>query len=77
MTILRHFQVTVWSALLLFSVISLQCAAQQPELECENLYCRASGTVGLQNMTYPYPVTSNADFHLVVTLTSRQGDVDL
>ncbi|EIE18615.1 hypothetical protein COCSUDRAFT_83604 [Coccomyxa subellipsoidea C-169] len=49
----------------------------QPELECENLYCRASGTVGLQNMTYPYPVTSNADFHLVVTLTSRQGDVDL
>lgn len=54
-----------------------QGTAQRSELECENLYCRASGTVGLDNLTYPYSVPSNADFDLVVTLTSRKGDMDL
>ena len=51
--------------------------AQRSELDCENLYCRASGTVGLDNLTYPYSVPSNPDFDLVVTLTSRKGNVDL
>ncbi len=51
--------------------------AQRSELECENLYCRAGGTVGLDNLTYPYSVPRNADFDLVVTVTSRKGDVDL
>ena len=77
MAILRIFQAVLLTALLQVLALSSQCGAQQPELECENLYCTASGIVGLQNMTYPYPVSSSAQFDLVITLTSRVGDVDL
>ena len=51
--------------------------AQTTELECEDLYCRATGTVGLDNLTYPYTVPSRADFDLYITVNSRRGDVDL
>ena len=58
--------------------VSVTLAVAQPtQLECEDLYCRATGTVGMDNLTYPYTVPSRADFDLYVTVTSRRGDVDL
>lgn len=51
--------------------------AQSSNLQCEHQYCRATGTVGMDNETYPYTVPSNADFQLVITLKSTKGDVDL
>ena len=51
--------------------------SQKSGLQCENQYCRALGHLGMDNETYPYTVPSDADFQLVVTLRSTQGDVDL
>lgn len=51
--------------------------AQKSELQCENQYCRATGTVGMETQTYPYTVPNDADYDLIITLTSRLGDVDL
>ena len=51
--------------------------AQQSQLSCEDLYCRATGTVGTESLTYPYTVPAHADFYLYIRLTSRRGDVDL
>ena len=51
--------------------------SQKAGLQCENQYCRALGHLGMNNETYPYTVPSDADFQLVVTLRSTQGDVDL
>ncbi len=70
-------QISLWALFLSLLACNIHATAQRSYLECENLYCRASGTVGLDNLTYPYSVPSNADFDLVVTLISRQGDVDL
>ena len=51
--------------------------SQKSGLQCENQYCRALGHLGMDSETYPYTVPSDADFQLVVTLRSTQGDVDL
>ena len=51
--------------------------AQQSQLTCEDLYCRATGTTGTENLTYPYTVPAHADYYLYIRLTSRRGDVDL
>ena len=51
--------------------------SQKSGLQCENQYCRALGHLGMDNETYPYTVPSDADFQLVITLKSTQGDVDL
>lgn len=50
---------------------------QKLDLQCEHQYCRATGTVGLDNETYPYTVPSGANYQLVITLRSTRGDVDL
>ena len=52
-----------------------QC--QKSELQCEHQYCRATGTVGVDNETYPYTVASGAEYQLIITLRSTKGDVDL
>jgi hypothetical protein len=65
----------------LITVVLVACSwcasAERNGMKCENEYCRATGTVGMDNQSYPYTVPSNADFDLIITLSSRLGDVDL
>ncbi len=64
-------------ALFAASTILQLCNGQKSDLQCEHQYCRATGTVGMDNETYPYTVASGAGYQLIITLKSTKGDVDL
>ena len=69
--------------LIVFCAVSLVsntirfASGQKSDLQCEHQYCRATGTLGMDNETYPYTVSSGADYQLIITLRSTKGDVDL
>ena len=73
----RQGALAVLCAVLVVSNIFQTARGQKSELQCEHQYCRATGTVGMDNETYPYTVASGADYQLIITLKSTKGDVDL
>ena len=67
----------VFCVLLAASTIVQLCSGQKSDLQCEHQYCRATGTVGMDNETYPYTVANGAEYQLIINLRSTKGDVDL